>query len=208
MSRNMSRTSLTLRLILVALVPALGAGISARAQSGPSFDCARISAAVEKLICGDPGLSTMDRQLASVYASAGKKAGATESLKTEQEAWVARRNGCKGSNLRGCVERAYNNRIAELQAKSGLVKSIGPVAFSCTSSDGTKDKAMATFYESTPPSMTFERGGRTLFALVARSASGARYEGANLIYWEHQGEAQVTWMGSELQVPQSGSVKC
>ena len=47
--------------------------------------------------------------------------------------------------------------------------------------------------------MTFERGGRTLFALVTMSASGARYEGANLVYWEHQGEAQVTWMGSELK---------
>ena len=199
MSRNMSRTSLTLALVLVALVPALGAGISARAQAGPSFDCTRISAAVEKLICSDPGLSTMDRQLATVYASAEKKAGAAESLKTEQETWIARRNGCKGANLRGCIERAYNNRIAELQAKSGLVKSIGPVAFTCTSSDGTKDNAMATFYDSTPPSMTFERTGRTLFALVARSASGTRYEGANLIYWEHQGEAQVTWMGSEVR---------
>ena len=48
--------------------------------------------------------------------------------------------------------------------------------------------------------MTFERGGRTLFALVAMSASGARYEGANLGgNWEHQGEAQVTWMGSEFK---------
>ncbi len=199
MTGNMSRTSVATVLFLVGLVSPLGADISARAQSGPSFDCATISGAVEKLICSDPGLSTMDRQLASVYASAEKKGGATESLKTEQEAWVARRNGCKGSNLRACVERAYNNRIAELQAKSGLVKSIGPVAFSCTSSDGTKDNAMATFYDSTPPSMTFERGGRTLFALVARSASGARYEGANLMYWEHQGEAQVTWMGSEFK---------
>ncbi len=128
-----------------------------------------------------------------------RKLRRTESLKTEQEAWIARRNGCKGSNLRGCVERAYNNRIAELQAKSGLVKSIGPVAFSCTSSEGKTDNAIATFYASTPPSMTFERGGRTLFALVAMSASGARYEGANLVYWEHQGEAQVTWMGSEFK---------
>ena len=51
---------------------------------------------MEKLICSDPGLSTMDRQLATVYASAEKKAGATESLKIDQEAWIARRNGCKG----------------------------------------------------------------------------------------------------------------
>ena len=205
MTGNMSRTSVATVLFLVGLVPAFDAGISARAQSGPSFDCATISGAVEKLICGDPGLSTMDRQLASVYTAAEKKGGATESLKTEQDAWIARRNGCKGSNLRGCVERAYNNRIAELQAKSGLVKSIGPFAFSCTSSDGKKDSAMATFYDSTPPSMTFERGGRTLFALVARSASGARYEGANLIYWEHQGEAQVTWMGNDFKCRKSNA---
>ena len=197
MTESTSRVSISL-VLLLGFVVAIGA-VSAQTQAGPSFDCAQVSGAVEKLICADPGLSTMDRQLASVYASAEQKTAAPESLKTEQEAWTARRNGCKGSNLRGCVERAYNNRIAELQAKSGLVKSMGPVAFSCTSSEGKTDNAVATFYASTPPSMTFERGGRTLFALVAMSASGARYEGANLVYWEHQGEAQVTWMGSELK---------
>ena len=197
MTVNTSAPSIGLALLLGCVAAIDGAG--AQTPTGPSFDCARVSGAVEKLICSDPGLSTMDRQLASVYASAEKKAAAPEALKAEQEAWAARRNGCKGSNLRGCVERAYNNRIAELQAKSGLVKSIGPVAFSCTSSEGKTDEAVATFYASTPPSMTFERGGRTLFALVAMSASGARYEGANLVYWEHQGEAQVTWMGSEVR---------
>src|SRR6188768_3804746 len=98
MTGNTSRITVAIVLVLLGLVPAPGAGISARAQSGPSFDCATISGAVEKLICGDPGLSTMDRQLASVYASAGERAGAAESLKTEQEAWIGRRNGCKGSN--------------------------------------------------------------------------------------------------------------
>jgi len=197
MIANTSGASIGL-VLLLGFVSAIDV-VGVQTPTGPSFDCAQVSGAVEKLICSDPGLSTMDRQLAGVYASAEKKAAAPEALKTEQEAWTTRRNGCKGSNLRGCVERAYNSRIAELQAKSGLVTSIGPVAFSCTSSDGKTDNARATFYASTPPSMTFERGGRTLFALVALSASGARYEGANLVYWEHQGEAQVTWMGSEFK---------
>jgi uncharacterized protein len=198
MTEHISRTSVRL-ILLLGLVAAGGVGAGARAQAGPSFDCAGVSNAVEKLICSDPGLSTMDRQLASVYAEAEKKAGAETALKTEQDTWMARRNGCKGSGLRGCVERAYNNRIAELQAKSGLVKSTGPVTFACTSADGEKSSVVATFFQSTPPSMTLERAGRTLFGLVVMSGSGAKYEGANLMYWEHQGEAQVTWMGNELK---------
>ena len=198
MTGNTSAASITLALLL-GFGAAAGVPVSARTQSGPSFDCAGVSNAVEKLICSDPGLSTMDRQLASVYAEAEKKAGAATALKTEQESWIARRNGCKGSGLRGCVERAYSNRIAELQAKSGLVKSTGPVTFACTSADGQKSSVVATFFQSTPPSMTLERAGRTLFGLVAMSGSGARYEGANLTYWEHQGEAQVTWMGNEMK---------
>ena len=56
----------------------------------------------------------------------------------------------------------------------------------------------ATFHDTDPPSALFERGDRTVFALLARTASGARYEGPNLTFWEKGGDAQVTWMNVEL----------
>ena len=43
-------------------------------EGGPSFDCGKASGAVEKMICGDAALAKSDRQLASVYAAAAKKA--------------------------------------------------------------------------------------------------------------------------------------
>jgi para-nitrobenzyl esterase len=45
----------------------------------PSFDCARATGTVEKMICGDAGLAKLDRELAGVYAAAVKKAGTSAS---------------------------------------------------------------------------------------------------------------------------------
>ena len=35
--------------------------------------------------------------------------------------------------------------------------------------------------------------GEQSLMLVEQSASGARYQGRNESFWEHQGEARVTW---------------
>jgi uncharacterized protein/heat shock protein HslJ len=168
----------------------------------PSFDCAKASGDVEKMICGDAALATLDRRLASVYAAAAKKAGtpAPSWLKAEQSGWIKGRNECwKESDVRACVEREYTSRIVELEAKSRLVKFNGPVTYACTSPDGAKSEVVATFHQTGPPSVLVERGDRTVLGMQVRAASGAKYEGANLMFWEHQGEAQVTWMKLELK---------
>ena len=82
---------------------------------------------------------------------------------------------------------------------SGLVKFNGPVTYACTGPDGGKSEIIATFHETEPPSVLVERGDRTVLGTQVRAASGAKYEGANLMFWEHQGEAQVTWMKAELK---------
>ena len=65
--------------------------------------------------------------------------------------------------------------------------------------DGGKSEVIVTFHETEPPSVLVERGDRTVLGTQVRAASGAKYEGANLMFWEHQGEAQVTWMNVELK---------
>jgi membrane-bound inhibitor of C-type lysozyme len=42
-----------------------------------------------------------------------------------------------------------------------------------------------------------ERGGVTLAAFQTRAASGARYEGERVLFWEARGEATLNWMGAE-----------
>jgi membrane-bound inhibitor of C-type lysozyme len=116
------------------------------------------------------------------------------------ERWIKRRNECwKASDVRACVEREYTTRIVEFQAKLRLVKFSGPVTYACTSPRGADGEVIVTFHETEPPSVLVERGDRTVLGTQVRAASGAKYEGPNLMFWEHQGEAQVTWMKLDLK---------
>lgn len=56
--------------------------------------------------------------------------------------------------------------------------------------DGTLS---ATFFQTEPASMMATYKGEQSLMLIDQSASGARYQGRNGSFWEHQGEARVTW---------------
>lgn len=84
----------------------------------PSFDCAKASSEVEKLICGDPELAQLDRSLSDLYHRVleDTPAGEQKRLKTEQRGWVKGRDDCwKAEDLRDCVAREYRARIDELK---------------------------------------------------------------------------------------------
>lgn len=79
------------------------------------------------------------------------------------------------------------------------VASTGPVTFQCTpKSGGPAELLTATFYKTQPGLVLVERGGQVRPAFGVAAASGARYEGAELLFWEARGEASVTWSGAEL----------
>ena len=125
--------------------PAVSGGSQATSSS-PSFDCAQASGAVEKMICGDAALATMDRQLAGVYAAAAKKAGTPVPgwLRAEQSGWIKGRNECwKDTDARACIEREYADRTVDLQARSRLVKFTGPVTYACTNAKGETSEVIA-----------------------------------------------------------------
>jgi uncharacterized protein len=167
---------------------------TARAE-GPSFDCGKVQAgSIEEMVCKDKGLAALDRKLAEVFAAASKKA-VTEHpprLKAEQRGWIKGRNDCwKSTDRRKCVEESYRTRIAELQATYRLVPSIGPVTWAC---DGDpKNEVVVTFFKTDPATLIAERGDQVSLMFVQPSASGTRYQGRNESYWEHQGEAVITW---------------
>jgi len=76
----------------------------------PSFDCARASAEVEHLICGDASLSVMDARMAGAYRKALPCGG--EGLRAEQREWIRyKRNACRDGE---CLADAYAVRTAEL----------------------------------------------------------------------------------------------
>jgi uncharacterized protein len=167
----------------------------AASTPGPSYDCEIAEAgSIEALVCDDRKLSALDLRLAGVYAAASRKAGNEHPpvLKAEQRGWIKGRNDCwKSEDVRGCVHDEYLRRIAELQARYRLVDGRGPVRFLCEGNPASE--VVATFFQTDPPTLIAERGDSVSLMYLQPSGSGARYQGRNEAFWEHQGEALITW---------------
>lgn len=167
----------------------------AAAAKGPSFACDKVrSSSIESLICEDEELSALDRKLSGVYAAASEKAvnERPPQLKAEQRGWIKGRNECwKSDNEDECVRDAYLLRIAELQAHYRLVPDIGPVRYLCDGNPAAE--VVATFFHTDPPTLIAEYGDSVSLMYIQPSASGAKYQGRNETFWEHQGEALISW---------------
>lgn len=164
---------------------------SAYAQ-GPSYDCTAARGIIETLICQDPGLAALDRQMAEVYAAAERKASNEFPLvlKPEQRNWTKTRNGCWTTDeRRDCVSSAYRLRIAELQARYRLIEPLATVTYVCPD----KTLVSAAYFPTEPATLVATRDDSTALMYAQPSASGARYASRNESLWEHQGEALIQW---------------
>jgi uncharacterized protein len=191
---NLKRLPTSPLRFLIAMGTLLAAGCGA-GETGPSFDCGDVEAgSIEALVCDDPTLSALDRQLDEVYAAAAAKATNEHPpvLKAEQRGWIKGRNECwKSTDKPACVTEEYRRRIAELQARYRLLPATGPVAFTC---DGNPaNEVVVTFFETDPPTLIAERGDSVSLMYRQPSASGTKYQGRNESFWEHQGEAKIVW---------------
>lgn len=155
-----------------------------------SFDCSQVAAgSIAQQVCFDPSLAELDRRLAQIYEQAQPQALPT--LQAEQRGWIKGRDDCwKATDTHACIKQAYQERTTELQASYRLVNGTGPIHFSCE--PGTT-KLLVTFFASDIPSLLAQYGDAHSLMLQVRAASGAKYQGRNESFWEHQGEAQVTW---------------
>lgn len=93
------------------------AGPALAQAAGPSFDCARVTSRVNRLICASPELAALDRQLAEHYrvllAQSGSEAAA---LKREEAQWLHEvRDPCPDA---ACIAQAYAVWDAVLVARS------------------------------------------------------------------------------------------
>lgn len=176
-----------------ALALTLLASQSQAAQ--PAFDCSQVNAgSIEQQICQSDALSALDRQMAEVYKAAQQKAGNEHPplLKAEQRGWIKGRNDCwKSDDQPTCIADSYRLRIAELQARYRLIEATGPFFYQC---DGNPAKEVAaTFFRTEPPTAIVDFGDSSSLMYLQPAASGARYQGRNESFWEHQGEATVVW---------------
>ncbi len=170
-----------------------GGGVAWAAE--PSFDCGRVKkGSIENLVCSDEELASLDRSLNLVYIQAVAQVGEEQAagLKVEELGWIRGRDDCwKSSDRRTCVREQYVQRIAELQARYQMVPTTGPVTFRCD--DPARSVVYVTYFATEPPTLIAELGDQTSLMYLQPSGSGARYTGGNESFWEHQGEAMITW---------------
>lgn len=76
---------------------------------GASFDCAKVTTKVEKMICADTELSALDENLSKVFKEALKTTDNKDQLKKEQFTWMKERNKCQDDI--DCVINNYKDRL-------------------------------------------------------------------------------------------------
>ena len=168
----------------------------------PGFDCSKASGSVEELICKQPSLARLDRQMAGTFRAALQRFRLEnyDDPRPEQRGWIKGRNDCwKADDVHQCVLSAYRYRMAELQIHYGQLEVPAPVYFDCDNTALT-----AVYYSQTiPPTVALTiipviQGINQVLAYQEPSASGAKYQGRNVSFWEHQGEAKLDWYDKQM----------
>jgi uncharacterized protein len=157
---------------------------------GAGIDCFRPSNPAERAVCNDSDLIALDRSLAGVFRQALSRAGGGQGggLIADQRGWTDQRNACAAN--RRCLRDAYQNRIAFLQARWGLVSGRGPTNFFCTNGR----RITATFFQTNPGTVVLVSNGQTSVAFQAQSADGARYTApGGVSFWNRGAMAMVDW---------------
>jgi uncharacterized protein len=169
--------------------------LSACLAASPSYSCSKVKEeSIEALVCADESLAALDRQLAGVYAQAIARLGEDRSmeLRIEQRGWIRSRDACSTTaEPQLCALRQYSQRIAELQATYRLVPMTGPVLFFCE--DPARTKLYVTYYATDPATIIVEHHNQFTLMYLEPGMSGARYVRKSQSFWEHQGEALVSW---------------
>ncbi len=172
----------------------------------PAFDCAKAKGAVERLICTDPSLATLDRKLDEVYRAAAAKASGqlVPQLRAEQRGWVKGRNDCWKANgtqtwmtatwtvdtVKDCIAAQYRLRTSALQSVWRLVPP-KTVFYAC--GNNSANEVVAHFFATDPTTIRLERGDRTVTMWRVGTAGDGTYEGLNVSLVHKGNEVQVNW---------------
>ena len=98
------------------------------AAFSPPLDCSRAASALDKAVCGNPGLVRLDGRLNQTYGDLLPQLTerAQGELRTQQRTWLAKRDQVCGNGDAGCLRKAYEERIdglSALEAESRVTES-------------------------------------------------------------------------------------
>ena len=160
----------------------------------PSFDCDKVKkGSIAALVCENNELATLDNKLAQTYSLALTKAKNEHPpiLKAEQRGWIKGRDDCwKSNDKTECVYSSYLYRIAELQAKYGLVASSSSTVYQCN--DNEKNEVTVNFFETTPLIAIAEYGDSVSLMYLNKDSKN-KYMGRNETLIINNNSALIKW---------------
>jgi uncharacterized protein len=172
--------------LLLLLVTASGEA----ATPLPPLDCQQSHpSAVEKLICQDPELATLEQEMMTLYLQLLPQAALQKPflLNAEQRGWQKGRNDCwKEPAIKSCVVAQYQRRTAELQARYRLVEESEPMAWRCQplSSDPLRNDSSAealrlTLFKTMPETILTEYANEKSLMFLETSEPTRLFVGRN-----------------------------
>ncbi|MEJ5058999.1 MULTISPECIES: hypothetical protein [unclassified Pseudomonas] len=178
-----------------------------------SFDCARASASIEKLICRDPQLKRMEIELTRLYRlvlTDERSVPPPDKVEVEQRFWVLERNACAAeAEPKACTVRSYAERAFQLRQGSAIARtkdpsrlSEGPVAFRCA---GLNALVAATYFTVEPGVVYLKWANASATLSQVPSEYAPLYKGK-----DSKGSYSFSQNGDEvfLQIPGSGQMRC
>lgn len=88
-------------------------GLYSTGVNAASFDCSKASNAVEREVCNNEELSTLDEKLSKAYKAAINQSTQQDAVKATQRLWIKERNQCASDAM--CLKNAYISRINALE---------------------------------------------------------------------------------------------
>jgi len=155
---------------------------------------------VQRTICTDSDLSSLDVRMASLYATALKHAtpAQQQDIAAQHRRWAASsRDACaKAKDVKACVINAYAALDAQLAAyASGQPKlPIGPetVTYTCS------DRSTLTVVFTSSDQVRVRHGKSSWTLSHVKSASGARYASGKVSVWSRGGDVEFERAGKKL----------
>lgn len=175
----------------------------------PTFDCAKATGQVQKLICSDAGLAARDRELDAAFKAASARAqGQTaRDLRASQRGWIKGRDECwkatsttwitaswTVNTVKDCVEAQYRLRTSELQAVWRL-QPPRTVAYACQNNPA--NEVIANFFATDPATIRLERGDRTVTLWRVGEDRLGRFEGRNVALTQAADALEISWLNTD-----------
>lgn len=105
---NVTSTNILHPILLAVLV----ASIAPFVAQAASFDCSKAATTIEKQICADPELSSLDDQISVEYKKVYEISQVKEESLRNQRVWLKSRDACQD---KACLKNSYEKRLLNLR---------------------------------------------------------------------------------------------